>query len=137
MENKENNQNVEFVPPVVQVSTYGKAYSSNVYTFASRNKVELPVKIIRVNKSSSSSQSTEDDDELNGIFYDVEEEKEDYKLPELKRNGSVLNLHRTEYVQRGFISESTKRKYGITGGLLTVPIPIPSRESTRRPSLIF
>tara|TARA_B100000900_G_C20337126_1_gene616645 strand:- start:111 stop:521 length:411 start_codon:yes stop_codon:yes gene_type:complete len=136
MENKENNQNLEFVPPVVQISSYGKAYSSNVYTFASRNKVELPVKIITVKKSSSSSQSTEDDDELNGIFYDVEEKK-DFKLPELKRNGSVLNLHQNEYVQRGFISESTKRKYGITGSLLTVPIPIPSRELTRRPSLIF
>ena len=127
MENKENNPiqeiNVSDLRNLNYVSEVKKrGYSSHVYTFASRNQIELPEKPIKLRLSSlnSSSSSNEEHDELSQIFYDDVDER-------LRRAKEIAN--------------KIKRNYGISGCLLTEPIPIPipirKPELRRSPSLIF
>ncbi len=122
MSNKENvMNNLEIVPDVAKYSleTMNKVYSSNVYTFASRYQLKLPPRIVpRLN----SCLLEEDKDELDEIFHDVNVEKiAKYELGKIK------------------ISDKVRKIYGISGCLLSEPIPIPMKKPQliRSPSMLF
>lgn len=121
MENKENVKNMEINPQLAKnkLETMYQVYSSNVYTFASRNHIDLPPRIV---PSYNSCLLEENKDELDQMFLDVNEEK-------IKRydQGKIK------------ISETVRNRYGISGCLLSEPIPIPMSkpELKRSPSMLF
>ena len=67
MENKENVNNMEMYPQIAKykIETMNQVYSSNVYTFASRNHIDLPPRIV---PSYNSCLLEENKDELDQIF---------------------------------------------------------------------
>ena len=121
MENKENVKDMEINPQLAKykLETMYQVYSSNVYTFASRNHIDLPQRIVTCYNSSL---LEENKDELDQIFHDVNVEK-------IKRydQGKIK------------ISEKVRKRYGISGCLLSQPIPIPMSkpELKRSPSMLF
>ncbi len=122
MSNKENGVNMEIVPDVAKykMETMNQVYSSNVYTFASRNQIDLPPRIIV--SILNSCLPEEYKDELDEIFHDVNVEKiSKYERGKIK------------------ISDKVRKRYGISGCLLSDPIPIPisKPELNRSPSMIF
>lgn len=136
MENKENNHLQELqLPPAtseqIKRETMRMAYNSGVYTFASRNSIELPERVGYGNKSILS--YMEDDDDLNGIFRDVNCDNNIIGKPSLKRLG------RSAPIRKKRSSVDLTRRYGLSGYHLSQPIPIPSGGGvlTRQPSMIF
>ena len=131
MENKENNhiQELQFPPSTseqIKRETMRMVYNSGVYTFASRNSIELPERVGYGNKPCSI--NMEENDELTGIF----REENIIGMPSLKRQGRSSNVRK----KRSTVD--CTRRYGISGRLLTKPIPIPTGGVlTRQPSMIF
>lgn len=129
MDNKENNPIQEInVSYLMSDNNYisevkKRVYSSNVYTFASKNRIKLPEKPEKFRLSNQGTSSSSDDDEeeedgllISSVFCDIADES-------LKRANEV--------------AENLKRKYGINGCLLSAPIPIRQPELKRSPSFIF
>lgn len=121
MENKENVNNMEMYPQIAKnkIETMNHVYSSNVYTFASRNQIDLPPRIV---PSYNSYLLDENKDELDQIFHDVNVEK--------------IQRYDQEKIK---ISEKVRKRYGISGCFLSEPIPIPMSkpELKRSPSMLF
>ena len=125
MDNKENTVIFENNARMYLSYPLKLVYSSNVYTFASRNQLQLPERnlIKKVNSCSSDN----DEDELDGIFYDVNlEYAEDEKVKDNRSCGGGGIV----------ITEKLKRKYGITGCFLSAPIPIKSPD-LRSKTMLF
>lgn len=132
MENKENNPIQEIDASELIVSEWNhilgvkkRVYSSNVYTFASKNRIQLPekpekIKLSKHDTSSSSSSNDEEEDEdtllIKSVFYDVADES---------------------LIRANEIAQKLKREYGINGCLLSAPIPIRQPTLKRSPSFIF
>ena len=135
MDNKENNHLQELQLPLatseqIKRETMRMAYNSGVYTFASRNSIELPERVGYGNKPFS--MNMEDNDELNGIFRDVNSDDYITGTPSLRRQGS------STYIRKKRTTVDYTRRNGISGHLLSKPIPIPKGGVlTRQPSMIF
>ena len=135
MDNKENNHLQELqLPPAtseqIKRETMRMAYNSGVYTFASRNSIELPERVGYGNKPFS--MNMEDKDELNGIFRDVNSDDYITGTPSLRRQGS------STYIRKKRTTVDYTRRNGISGNHLAKPIPIPKGGVlTRQPSMIF
>jgi|TARA_B110000285_G_C14619643_1_gene378541 hypothetical protein len=124
MDNKENTVIFENNARMYLSYPLKLVYSSNVYTFASRNQLQLPER--NLIKKVNSCSSDDDEDELDGIFYDVNlEYAEDEKVKDNRSCGGGI-----------VITEKLKRKYGITGCFLSAPIPIKSPD-LRSKTMLF
>ena len=135
MENKENNHLLQFPPATseqIKRETMRMVYNSVVYTFASRNRIELPERVVGYGNKPCSIKMEDNDDELNGIFRDVNCDNIIGK-PSLKRQGRSTN------VRKKVSTVDYTRRYGIAGHILSKPIPIPSGGEllTSQPSMNF
>ena len=138
MSNKENNPIQEiYLPPAtsetIKKETMKMAYNSGAYTFASRNCIELPERVGYAKNSGILNK--EDDEYMNGIFRDVNGE-EIIGKPSLE--SLTKKSGRNTYTRTNGINADMTRRYGLSGYLLSKPIPIQTGGGLKRQtSMIF